>query len=194
MSLMVRTPVTGMVLHRGAKLIKSGLGFLIDSGLTAAPLVKIDLAEPGSQRRSEITTRGSVLGVEMLADLHPAAHQRWSGKISDRQPPDVAILREHQRSWRLMILSNTRIEDHHPALALPAGHPDDITRLQDRQRLKGLGAAVRPPLPRGRRLQTGKLSPQIRIRPKVPEVTGRRGPVGLNGLCVSLKRARQADH
>src|SRR4030095_11927312 len=82
MSLTIRTPVTGMLLHCGAKLIKFGLRFLIDSGLTAAPVVKIELAEPGSQRRSEITTRCSVLRVEMLADLHPAAHQRWRGKIS----------------------------------------------------------------------------------------------------------------
>src|SRR4029450_955156 len=99
----------------------------------------------------------------MLADLHPAALQGWRGEVSDREPPDMAILGEHQRSWCLMILSDTRIEDHHPALALPARHSDDVPSLQDRQCLQRFGATVRPPLPRDRRLKTRKLSPKTRV-------------------------------
>ena len=155
----VRAAVAGMAPHGGAKSLELSLGVWIASGLTVAHWIKVNLAEPGTQRSSQIPPRGGLLRVEVLADLHPATHQRWCGKVSDRQPPDLAVLSEHQRSRRLMILTHTRVDDHRPALALPARHSDDVTRLQDRQCLQRLGAAVRPPLSGGRGLQIGKLCP-----------------------------------
>src|SRR5687768_18574356 len=91
-------------------------------------------------------------------------------------------------------MTNARIDDYRPTLALPTGHPDDIARLQDRQRLQRLGAVIRASLAGGRGLQIGKLCPQARVRPKVAKLACRRGPVGLNCLLVPCQGTCRPDY
>src|SRR5215211_3044025 len=93
-----------------------------------------------------------------------------------------------------MIVTKARIDDHRPTLALPTGHPDDVARLQDRQRLQRLGASVRASLAGGRGLQIGELCPPARVPPKVAKLAGRRSPVSLNRLLIPCQGAYRPDY
>ena len=148
------------------KMIKLRLSFGIDPGRATAALITIDFAEPARNAAARLRRDVASFGLKCLPIFIRPRTCGGVGK-SVTKPPYVAFLGEHQWSWRLVIMTNARIDDHRPTLALPTGHPDDIARLQDRQRLQRLGAAVRASL-RLASLQIGKLCPQARVRPKAP--------------------------
>src|SRR6187200_412472 len=93
-----------------------------------------------------------------------------------------------------MIRTNAGIDDHRPTLTLPAGHSNDVSRLQDRQRLQCLRSAVRAPLPGGSRLKISDLRPEAGVRPKIAELTLSGRPVVLDRLLIPGQGARRTNH
>ena len=131
-----------MVLQCRATLLDVALNFRVDTDLPAAFAIKIDFAEPSTEGGGQVAPGSSILGVEVLADLHPATDRWRDGKVGEREPPDVAFLGEHQRSGRLMIMANTRINDHGPPVTFAGGHPDDVAWLQHRQGLQRFSPTI----------------------------------------------------
>ena len=194
MGLAFGATVARMVLQCRATLLDVALNFPVDTDLPAAFAIKIDFAEPSTEGGGQVAPGSSILRVEVLADLHPASDRGRCGDVGEREPPHVAFLGEHQRSGRLMIMTNARVDDHRPALILATWNPDDVARLQDRQRLQRFRATVRTPPARGGRLEVGDLGTQARVLAEVAKLALRCRPLGSDILLVLGQGARRTDH